>query len=215
MSTVTSLRYLHGAAACPNEVVSSEREELILVDDQDREVGFQSKADCHDHDGVLHRAFSLFVFNREGEVLLQRRAANKRLWPLYWSNSCCSHPRRGEDMEAAVHRRLYQELRIRSELNYLYKFQYAASFGDAGSERELCWVYAGLSDDPVRANATEISEWRYVSPAQLDRELAQRPERFTPWFKLEWPRVLELRGQADGQGRRPDWVERIVQEDCA
>ena len=109
---------IRGAAACANEVVSSEREELILVDDQDREIGFQSKADCHDRDGLLHRAFSLFVFNREGEVLLQRRAANKRLWPLYWSNSCCSHPRRGEEMEEAVHRRLYQELRIRSELEF-------------------------------------------------------------------------------------------------
>lgn len=212
---MSSLRYLPGATACPNEVVSSEREELILVDDQDREIGFQSKADCHDRDGLLHRAFSLFVFNRDGEVLLQRRAANKRLWPLYWSNSCCSHPRRGEDMEEAVHRRLYQELRIRSELNYLYKFQYAASFGAAGSERELCWVYAGLSEDPVRANATEISEWRYVSPLQLDNELQRRPERFTPWFKLEWPRVQALLKRRPGPPGQAGRIGEIAREDYA
>lgn len=167
------------------------------MDDDDRVIGFQSKADCHDREGLLHRAFSLFVFNDKGEVLLQQRAANKRLWPLYWSNSCCSHPRRGEEMEQAVDRRLYQELRIRSELCFLYKFQYAASYGEAGSERELCWVYIGSTGDQVRANATEIAEWRYVSPDQLNRELRQRPERFTPWFKLEWPKVqtfLEQKG---------------------
>ena len=78
-----------------DEVVSDEDESLVLVDEDDREVGFLSKAVCHDGDGMLHRAFSLFVFNRRGELLLQRRSANKRLWPLYWSNSCCSHPRRG------------------------------------------------------------------------------------------------------------------------
>jgi isopentenyl-diphosphate delta-isomerase len=189
LSAATSLRYHPGGAACPDEVVSSEHEELILVDADDRAIGFQTKADCHDRDGLLHRAFSLFVFNDRGEVLLQRRAANKRLWPLYWSNSCCSHPRRGEEMEQAVHRRLYQELRIRSELSYLYKFQYAASYEDAGSERELCWVYIGTTSDPVRANATEIAEWRYVSPDQLNLELQQSPGRFTPWFKLEWPEI--------------------------
>jgi len=173
----------------PDEVVSSEAELLILVDENDHEVGFESKANCHDHTGLLHRAFSLFVFNPEGEVLLQRRASEKRLWPLYWTNSCCSHPRKGEDMKDATHRRLFQELRIRCELRYLYKFRYAADFGEAGSENELCWVYAGVSEDRVRPNRTEVADWRFVPPAQLDRELASRPEQFTPWFKLEWPIV--------------------------
>jgi isopentenyl-diphosphate delta-isomerase len=176
-------------SSATDDIVSSENEELILVDADDREIGFRSKGSCHDRDGLLHRAFSLFVFNDAGELLLQRRAADKRLWPLYWSNSCCSHPRRGEDMNAAIHRRLFQELRIRSELRYLYKFQYQADFGDAGSERELCWVYAGVSNDKVRANSTEIANWRYINPADLENELAEHPDRFTPWFKLEWPMV--------------------------
>lgn len=186
---------MSATAVSMGEVVSSESEELILVNEQDQEIGHSPKADCHDHDGLLHRAFSVFVFNSRGEVLLQQRAAGKRLWPLYWSNSCCSHPRRGESMLQALQRRLQQELRISCSADYLFKFQYHAHFESQGkrlgSERELCSVYAGLSDDPVRANATEVKDCRFVAPEALDRELAEHPERFTPWFKLEWPRVRD------------------------
>src|ERR1022692_4307168 len=86
---------------------AADSEWLILVDEADQEVGYQSKAQCHQGRGVLHRAFSLLIFNESGELLLQQRAASKRLWPLYWSNSCCSHPRRAEIMESAIHRRLH------------------------------------------------------------------------------------------------------------
>jgi isopentenyl-diphosphate delta-isomerase len=174
-----------------DEVVSNDRESLILVDEHDREVGTLSKAACHDGDGILHRAFSLFIFNSTGELLLQRRAADKRLWPLYWSNSCCSHPRAGEAMAEATLRRLDEELGMSSELHYLYKFQYHAPFGKLGSENELCSVWVGRSDDPVLANRTEIADWRWVSPERLDEELKGEPARFTPWFRLEWPRVRE------------------------
>ena len=88
---------------------AAEIDSLILVDDADRELGYLSKAECHRGRGVLHRAFSLLIFNDAGELLLQQRSAAKRLWPLYWSNSCCSHPRRAETMEAATHRRLQEE----------------------------------------------------------------------------------------------------------
>lgn len=175
-----------------DEVVSSEAEELILVDSDDRELGHRSKARCHDGDGLLHRAFSLFVFNRRGELLLQKRADNKRLWPGYWSNSCCSHPRRGEDMREAVERRLHQELALHCALKFLYKFEYSARFGNAGSEHELCWVFAGSTDGTVQANRHEIAAWRFVAPDVLEQELVATPERFTPWFKLEWPRVRAL-----------------------
>ncbi|MBA3562990.1 MAG: isopentenyl-diphosphate Delta-isomerase [Gammaproteobacteria bacterium] len=175
--------------ALRDEVVSSDAEQLILVDDEDREIGHDSKADCHDGQGVLHRAFSLFVFNDAGELLLQKRSASKRLWPLYWSNSCCSHPRRGEGMKEAIHRRLEQELGLESDLEFLYKFKYQARYGELGAEHELCWVYAGHARGPVRVNANEVAEWRYVRPAQLDIEIARRAEWFTPWLKLEWERI--------------------------
>src|SRR5215469_8949077 len=109
-----------------------EAESLILVDEADREVGYMSKARCHDGRGVLHRAFSLLIFNDSGELLLQRRSAAKRLWPSYWSNSCCSHPRRTEAMEAAIHRRLYEELGLACPLHFLFKFQYQAQFDSVG-----------------------------------------------------------------------------------
>jgi isopentenyl-diphosphate delta-isomerase len=169
-----------------NRVVSSEAEELILVDEDDREQGHLSKAACHDGDGILHRAFSAFLFNADGELLLQQRAETKRLWPGYWSNSCCSHPRRGESMTTATARRLDEELNLASELSFVYKFRYQASYADLGSEHELCHVFLGRIDDEVRANAEEIAATRFVSAAALDRELAENPERFTPWFKMEW-----------------------------
>ncbi|MGD8441305.1 MAG: isopentenyl-diphosphate Delta-isomerase [Holophagae bacterium] len=170
-------------------VVSSEDEPLILVDDADREIGHLSKGECHDGAGVLHRAFSLFVFNPEGELLLQQRSADKRLWPLYWSNSCCSHPRRGETMELATGRRLAQELGMSADLDYLFKFQYRAQFDGLGSEHELCWVFAGTSHDEPRPNVTEVAAVRWVSPDELDREFETNSAVFTPWFTMEWPRV--------------------------
>lgn len=169
-----------------DEVVSFDSEQLILVDAEDRETGFASKTDCHDGRGLLHRAFSLFIFNDRGELLLQQRSAAKRLWPGYWANSCCSHPRRGEDMRQATQRRLAQELGLHCALRYLFKFTYQADYQGLGAEHELCWVYIGHASAPVRANANEIAAWRYISPDDLDQEIATHPDRFTPWLKLEW-----------------------------
>lgn len=173
-----------------HRVVSSEAEELILVDRDDNEIGFRSKADCHDGAGVLHRAFSLFLFNDKGELLLQQRSESKRLWPGFWSNSCCSHPRRGESMHVATQRRLLDELNIESSLEYAYKFSYEAGFGDLGSENELCHVYLGNVGKPVQANHNEIADIRYVSASALAVELGGQPEQFTPWFKMEWQTLL-------------------------
>jgi len=167
-------------------VVSSEDEELILVDEDDREQGHLSKAACHDGAGVLHRAFSAFLFNAAGDLLLQQRADSKRLWPGYWSNSCCSHPRRGESMTTATGRRLHEELNLAADLRFVYKFRYQASYADLGSEHELCHVFLGRIGDEVEPNAEEIAAIRFVSAGRLERELAESPERFTPWFKLEW-----------------------------
>ena len=181
-----------------HRIVSSESEELILVDRDDNEIGYISKAGAHDGAGVLHRAFSLFLFNDVGELLLQQRANEKRLWGGYWSNSCCSHPRRGESMEVATSRRLLDELNFEAELEHLYHFCYTASFGDAGSENELCHVFLGRSTNDMRPNESEIASVRYVSAAKLDEELETRPDQFTPWFKQEWRELKEnYRGQLE------------------
>ena len=169
-----------------NRVVSSEAEELILVDADDNELGYRSKAECHDDGGILHRAFSVFLFNTDGELLLQQRADSKRLWPGYWSNTCCSHPRRGESMGVATERRLDDELNISAELEFVYKFSYQADFGELGAEHELCHVYLGRIDTLPEPNDNEVKALRFVSPEALDAALDDEPSRFTPWFKLEW-----------------------------
>lgn len=178
-----------------HRIVSSDAEELILVDANDNEAGFLSKAAAHDGDGILHRAFSLFLFNEDGELLLQRRAESKRLWPGFWSNSCCSHPRRGETMDVATRRRLRDELNVAAELQFVYKFSYQAGFGDEGSEHELCHVFLGRIDGPVHANDHEIAALRFVAAGALEDELEQHPDRFTPWFKLEWQTLREKYSQ--------------------
>ena len=166
-------------------------EQLILVDSDDREIGHLGKSECHDGTGVLHRAFSLFLFNDDGEMLLQRRSEGKRLWPGFWSNSCCRHPRQGESMYAATARRLVDELNTSAALEFVYKFEYQARYGDEGSENELCWVYLGHLGAEAKANEAEISALRFISAGDLQREIDRHAERFTPWFRMEWQRLNE------------------------
>lgn len=163
---------------------------LILVDAEDRRLGELSKSLCHDGQGVLHRAFSILIFNVCGDLLIQQRAASKRLWPLFWSNSCCSHPRSGETTENAAHRRLQEELGVDCNLKFLFKFQYQAQFDALGAENELCSVFIGRCDEAIRIDDEEISAWRWISPDQLRAELdAHGSARFTPWFITEWQRI--------------------------
>ena len=169
-----------------HRIVSSEAEQLILVDGDDNEFGFASKAEAHDGGGILHRAFSVFLFNEDGDLLLQQRAPGKRLWGGYWSNTCCSHPRRGESLDVATSRRLHDELNIDASLEHLYWFCYQAGFGEAGSENELCHVFLGRAPDGVRPNENEIAALRYLPAAELEHEFAAQPDSYTPWFKQEW-----------------------------
>lgn len=190
------------AGACAD--ISADSESLILVDESDREVGHLRKDLCHSGRGVLHRAFSLLIFNEAGELLLQRRSPRKRLWPLHWSNSCCSHPRRGEPIESATQRRLHEELGIRCPLMFLFKFQYHAQYDGAGAENELCSVYIGRYSGPLRVNRNEVDGWRWIAPAALEVELAERPAVFTPWFQLEWARIQrDHRAEIERIGSRP------------
>lgn len=169
-----------------NEIVSFDDEMLIIVDEKDTIIDYKSKIDSHQGDGILHRAFSIFIFNDAGKLVLQKRSDQKLLWPLFWSNSCCSHPRKGESLDIATHRRLNEELGFDTDLIYLYTFQYQANFGEIGSENELCAVYIGKSNEMVKVNDNEIAEWRYIDPEDLTREVNDHPENFTPWFKMEW-----------------------------
>ncbi|GAB4368493.1 MAG: isopentenyl-diphosphate Delta-isomerase [Calditrichia bacterium] len=172
-----------------NRKVSFENEMLILVDENDEIIGHKDKLSCHAGDGILHRAFSIFIFNSQNQLLMQKRSAQKQLWPLYWSNSCCSHPRQGEWIERSTLRRLREELGFSTDLKFLYKFQYQANFDEIGAENELCSVFIGKYDGEVVVNENEIAEWEYWDISRLEKELAENPEKFTPWFKMEWERL--------------------------
>lgn len=173
-------------ASVNNQIVSYESEPLILVNNHDEGIGYLDKAACHDGNGKLHRAFSIFLFNKDQQILLQQRVANKRLWPMFWSNSCCSHPRQNETIEAAVKRRMHEELGVQPTLQYLYKFQYQAKYQDLGSEHELCYVFIGRLEEEPSINTSEINDWKWVKQNTLTSLLEKNPDDFTPWLKLEW-----------------------------
>ena len=172
-----------------DKIVSFDNELLILVDDQDREIGYDSKFNCHRGKGILHRAFSIFIFNDQGQILMQKRSAQKKLWPLFWSNSCCSHPRKAEKLADATLRRLEEELGIQTDLKFIFKFQYQSPYLQLGSENEFCSVYIGKSNGPVRTNPNEIEDFRFISVEDLDRMIRDNPDQLTPWFKMEWERM--------------------------
>ena len=167
-------------------VVSFDSEPLIIVDEHDRVLGHDSKAALHRGSGTLHRAFSIFLFNPQGDVLLQQRSGQKALWPAFWSNTCCSHPRRGETYEIATQRRLEEELGVSAELAFTHRFQYQAQYDAVGAEHELCSVYVGRIDGDPNPNPSEVADWRWIAPCALDQWLSEHPETLTPWFKLEW-----------------------------
>jgi len=172
-----------------DSAASQLRDTLILVDENDNEIGTSEKVDCHLGRGLLHRAFSVFLFNPDGQLLIQQRSEQKMLWPLYWANSCCSHPRAGENTASAARRRIREELGVSSELNFLYKFIYHAEYDDIGSEYENCWVYVGHFDGELDIDSAEIADWKFVTPEQLTADIETDPDSYSPWLKLEWAHI--------------------------
>ncbi len=163
---------------------------LILVDNVDNIVGYEEKARCHQGAGRLHRAFSIFLFNAHNQLLLQKRSREKPLWPLYWSNSVCSHPRKGESDADATMRRLHEEVGLITPLQLLFTFCYQATFQDIGSEHELCSVYVGqVRDQEIAANPREIAEWKFIDVEDVQVDVTTHPERYTPWFTMEWEQM--------------------------
>ena len=174
--------------------ISIPQESLILVNARDKIIGYENREKCHQGEGLLHRAFSIFIFNDERQLLVQRRSVEKELWPLYWSNSMCSHPCKGESYEEAAMRRLKEELGFETPLQLLFKFQYEARFKNIGSENELCSVYIGRTNGIVQANQNEISEWKYMDLGELNKAIVAQPHLYTPWFKMEWERIQMYHG---------------------
>jgi isopentenyl-diphosphate delta-isomerase type 1 len=162
-------------------------EQVVLVDENDTEVGVSEKLAAHLDGGRLHRAFSVFLFDGRGRVLLQRRAAGKYHFGGLWTNACCSHPRPGEEIIAAGRRRLREELGIEAGLERVASFVYRASDEASGlTEHEFDHVLVGRFDGEPEPDPAEVDSWRWVDPQALQAELRANPERFTPWFPLAW-----------------------------
>ena len=170
-------------------------EQVILVDEQDVETGTIEKMEAH-RKALLHRAFSVFIFNSKGEMLLQRRAPGKYHSPGLWTNACCSHPRPGEETQAAARRRLEEELGFTTPLEKLFDFTYRSEFDNGLTEFEFDHVFVGRYEDVIHPNADEVSDYCYQSLDQIKEGLALRPDRFTSWFHLAFPLVEEKYNRA-------------------
>lgn len=156
---------------------------VILVDKYDNPTGEMEKIEAH-RKALLHRAFSVFIFNTKGELLLQRRAANKYHSGGLWTNTCCSHPYPGEETDYAAHRRLMEEMGMDTDLEYIRKFIYKAPFDNALTEHELDHIFIGITDDRPHINPDEVSEYKYMSLPDLERDIKEHPEQYSAWFNI-------------------------------
>ncbi len=161
---------------------------LILVDEQDNEIGVMDKLSVH-QTGVLHRAFSVFIFNSRAEILLQQRAEGKYHSPGLWSNTCCSHPNPGEEILAASRRRLMEEMGMDCALEFSFSFTYKFEFSNGLTEHEFDHVFFGNSDDPPKPDPAEVKNWKYMNIKDLEHDIYLHPENYTPWLKICLPKV--------------------------
>jgi len=165
-------------------------EEVILVDESDTPLGTMEKMEAHRR-ALLHRAFSVFIFNSKGEMLLQQRSPDKYHSAGLWTNACCSHPRPGEDTREAAIRRLYEELRFTTPLEKLFHFTYKSEFDNGLTEFEFDHVFVGTYDAAIHPNKAEVSDYCHWSPELIRESLRLQPDRFTSWFRLAFPLLSE------------------------
>ena len=158
-------------------------EQVILVNEKDEPIGLMGKMEAHEK-GLLHRAFSVFVFNSKQEVLLQQRAACKYHSPNLWTNTCCSHPRVGETNQQAGERRLQEEMGLQVPLQEVFSFIYKAPFDNGLTEHEYDHVLIGYSDAQPQINPEEVASWKWLSLEAIKEDILQAPERYTAWFKI-------------------------------
>ena len=166
------------------------KNEVILVDHNDNEIGAMDKLQAH-QENRLHRAFSVFIFNMKGEMLIHRRALEKYHSPGLWSNTCCSHPSPGESIEEATKRRLMEEMNLVADLEFVFKFKYQVSFDNELHEHEIDHVYYGVTDQRPLPNEYEVCEFKYISITDLIKDVKEKPEKYTEWFKMCFEKVVE------------------------
>lgn len=160
-------------------------EEVILVDAHDQELGLMEKMEAH-RQGLLHRAFSVFVLNEKGELMVQQRAAEKYHSGTLWTNTCCSHPRKGETAEEAAHRRLMEEMGFDCPINKVLEFTYRAELDKGMIEHEYDHLFIGEFNGEPNLNPDEAMAWKWMRLDELSADIEDQPEKYTAWFKIIW-----------------------------
>lgn len=158
-------------------------EHVVLVDESDTPVGTMEKLEAHQK-GLLHRAFSILLFNSQGQLLLQKRAKEKYHSGGLWTNTCCSHPLPNETMEQATKRKLWQEMGIETNLAFAYKFIYKAALDKELTEHECDYVFTGQFDGSPILNLQEAEDWKFMEMADIKADIRTNPDQYTAWFKL-------------------------------
>jgi isopentenyl-diphosphate delta-isomerase len=169
-------------------------EEVILVNEQDEQTGTIEKMEAHKK-ALLHRAFSVFIFNVKGEMLLQQRALGKYHSPGLWTNTCCSHPRPGEDVEEAARRRLKEEMGIEGSLTKIFDFIYRTDFENGLTEYEFDHVYTGSYSGHLNPDQKEVKDFCFRTMTDIEHDLKHHPEKYSSWFKIAFP-LLSLKLKA-------------------
>jgi isopentenyl-diphosphate delta-isomerase len=162
--------------------------EVILVDEQDQQLGVMEKMEAH-RQGLLHRAFSVFIFNDKGEMLLQRRSMNKYHSGGLWTNACCSHPRPGEHVQRAAQRRLHEEMGFVTSIEEIFDFIYRSPFENGLTEHEFDHVFIGIYDDLIDPDKKEVSDFCFKSLEEIKSSLQSHPSQYTAWFHIAFPMV--------------------------
>lgn len=165
-----------------------EEQEVILVNEKDEAIGTMKKMEAHEK-GVLHRAFSVFIFDKKGRMLLQQRASEKYHGANLWTNACCSHPFPGEKVDAAAQRRIQEELGFSTVLQEIFSFTYKADVENCLIEHEYDHVFAGEYGGVIEPNPGEVSQIAYVEMNDIKKQIENDPLRFTSWFKIAFPRI--------------------------
>lgn len=165
------------------------KEYVVLVDENDVELGLMEKMEAHEK-GVLHRAFSIFIFNTRGEMLLQQRALSKYHSGGLWTNACCSHPRAGEAVEMAAKRRLLEEMGLTTPLTLKTSFIYKASFDNALTEHEFDYIFTGSSDSTPQINSQEVETFKWMRVEDIHADIDLHPSNYTAWFIIAMNRFF-------------------------
>ena len=165
-------------------------EKVVLVDSNDNPIGTMPKIEAHKK-ALLHRAFSVFIINKENQLMLQKRSLNKYHSPGLWTNTCCSHQREGEDKLAAGQRRLKEEMGFTTPLKILFSFIYQVSFENGLTEHEFDHVLLGYYENTPKINYHEVADWKWMGLDEIACEIDKRPNDFTAWFKIIFNRFYK------------------------